>query len=134
MAMTLGQVLHRSFNAFVASPDHWARYQALAAAAAAPEAGPSVNHRSFEVKGRLGTGGYSTVYAAVKRDTGALYAMKCIDKRLIHSKGVSRLLLGERDILGIVDSPFVASLRYAFHSITEVCLISGEAKDASWRG
>jgi hypothetical protein len=125
MAMALGQLLHRSFNSFVASPDHWPRYQALSAAASSS---PAVNHRSFEVKGRLGTGGYSVVYAAVKRDTGHLYAMKCIDKRLIHSRGVSRLLLSERDVLGLVDSPFVASLRYAFHSASEVCLVSGELK------
>ena len=125
MALALGQVLHRAFHAFAARRcGDWVACAALSNAAAASAAAP-LSHRAFEVKGRLGSGAYSVVYAAVKRDTGRLYAMKCLDKRRMHAQGGAALLRHERDVLGLVRSPFVPALRYAFHSATEVCLGTG---------
>lgn len=127
MALALGQVLHRAFHAFSTQRQEgaWHTCAALFAVAAASAAAP-LSHRAFEIKGRLGTGAYSVVYAAVKRDSGRLYAMKCVDKRRIFEQGGAQMLLHEREVLGIVRAcPFVSSLRYAFHSSKEVCFVTG---------
>jgi len=59
---------------------------------------------------------YGSVFAARKRDTGKLYAVKCMDKRLIKVRRATRLVVMERQILSSVESPFVTGLKYAFHN------------------
>lgn len=56
------------------------------------------------------------MYAARKRDTGKLYAVKCMDKRLIKVRRATRLIVTERHVLASVDNPFITGLKYAFHN------------------
>lgn len=83
----------------------------------------TLSHDDFDWLGRLGRGGYGSVYAARKRDTGKLYALKCMDKRLIKVRRATRLVVTERHILASVDNPFITGLKYAFHNQQEVVLV-----------
>jgi hypothetical protein len=60
------------------------------------------------------------VHAVQRSSTGALYAMKCMDKRMIKLKHSTRMILFERDLLASVDCPFVTSLQFAFQTDEEV--------------
>lgn len=55
------------------------------------------------------------VYAAQKVDTGKLYAVKCMDKRLIKARHATRMIMNERDVLASVNHPFVTGLQSAYH-------------------
>jgi serine/threonine protein kinase len=60
------------------------------------------------------------VHAAQRKDTGKLYAVKCMDKRLIKARHATRMIVTERDVLASVDSPFVAGLQSAWQDEREV--------------
>lgn len=81
---------------------------------------PPARRDDFDFLRPLGRGGYGMVYAVQKRDTGKLYAMKCMDKRLVKSRHATRMIMAERDVLASVDHPFVSGLQYAFHDEKEV--------------
>lgn len=80
-------------------------------------------HDSFDWLRKLGRGGYGSVFAVRKVDTGRLYAIKCMDKRMIKMRRALRLVLTERAVLEAAESPFVTGLRFAFHNRQEVCLV-----------
>lgn len=71
----------------------------------------------------LGRGGFGTVYACRKIDSGKLYAMKAINKRLIKWKKAVAMTMLERHTLSLVQSRFVCSLSYAFQDKTHLFLI-----------
>ena len=60
------------------------------------------------------------VHAAQKADTGKLYAVKCMDKRMIKARHATRMIVNERDVLASVDHPFITGLQYAFQDESEV--------------
>jgi serine/threonine protein kinase len=68
----------------------------------------------------LGRGGYGMVYAAQKLDSGKLYAVKSMDKRMIKARHATRMIVNERDVLASVDHPFITGLQYAFEDEGEV--------------
>ena len=58
--------------------------------------------------------------------TGKLYAVKCMNKKLIKGKKALKLIKSERDILkslGDDPSPFVISLKYAFEDTNNFYLV-----------
>jgi hypothetical protein len=71
----------------------------------------------------LGRGGFGLVNGCKKCTSGKLYAMKVMDKRRIKLKKSETLCVNERNILAMVDSPFIVCLKYAFASKTELFLI-----------
>ena len=71
----------------------------------------------------LGRGGYGMVHAAQKIDTGKLYAVKCMDKRMIKARHATRMIVNERDVLASVDHPFITGLQYAFQDEAEVFFV-----------
>lgn len=97
---------------------------ASVAALLRPAPAVAVGAAQFSWLGRLGRGGYGSVFACEKRDTGRLYAVKCMDKRLIKARKAQKLVLTERDVLAAVDDgPFLTGLKYAFHTDEEVCFV-----------
>lgn len=74
----------------------------------------------FAWLGRLGRGGYGSVYACRKQDTGRLYAVKCMSKRKVKHRRATKLVLAERQILAGVDTPFVTGLQYAFQDVDNI--------------
>lgn len=81
----------------------------------------TISKESFDWLGRVGRGGYGCVYAVRKQDTGKLYAVKVMNKRLIKSRKAFKLILNERDVLASVDHPFLTGLKYSFQTDDEVC-------------
>lgn len=63
------------------------------------------------------------VFAAQMLDTGKLYAIKCMDKRMIKARHATRMIVNERDVLASVDHPFIAGLQYAFQDEQEVFFV-----------
>jgi len=58
------------------------------------------------------------VYQARKKDTGRIYAMKVIRKRLARKNNISNHVISERNILKNVSlgHPFIANLYWAFQT------------------
>jgi serum/glucocorticoid-regulated kinase 2 len=51
-----------------------------------------------------------------KKATGKLFAMKLIDKEFIIKNKKQRIVQNERDIMAIIDHPFIIKLDYSFES------------------
>ena len=71
----------------------------------------------------LGRGGFGLVNACKRCTTGKLYAMKTLSKKRIKMKKAEALCMNERNILAIVQSPYVVCLKYAFTTNNEVFLV-----------
>jgi len=72
-----------------------------------------VNIGDFEILRVLGRGAFGFVKACIKKDSGKLYAMKCIDKRSVMATKSVDAILAEREFLSVLDSRFTVCLRYA---------------------
>lgn len=96
-----------------------------------------VTHKDFTMLRMLGRGAFGAVYlpfianfcirtcpisitfafvqvnACVKKDTGKLYASKCIDKRRVMDTNSVDNIMSERNLLAIMNSNFVCCLKYA---------------------
>ncbi|XP_075252390.1 G protein-coupled receptor kinase 3-like [Convolutriloba macropyga] len=77
----------------------------------------------FSVHRIIGRGGFGEVYGARKADTGKMYAMKCLDKKRIKAKGGESLAITERNMLALVNSPFIVCMTYAFSTPDKLCFI-----------
>jgi len=82
-----------------------------------------VGPEDFATMRLLGRGGFGTVYACRKIDSGKLYAMKAINKKLIKGKKAVAMTMLERHTLSLVQSKFVCTLAYAFQDKTHLFLI-----------
>ena len=63
----------------------------------------------------LGKGSYSNVILAKKNDNQSIYAIKMLKKKKVLRKN-DKMIKAERDVLGIVDHPFIVKLAYAFQN------------------
>jgi serine/threonine protein kinase SCH9 len=73
----------------------------------------------------LGT--FGQVYQVRKKDTGRIYAMKVLSKKVIVQKKEVAHTLGERNILvrtATDDSPFIVALKYSFQTPTDLYLVT----------
>eukprot|EP01006_Ploeotia_vitrea_P047889 TRINITY_DN67174_c5_g3_i1.p1 TRINITY_DN67174_c5_g3~~TRINITY_DN67174_c5_g3_i1.p1 ORF type:complete len:650 (+),score=379.44 TRINITY_DN67174_c5_g3_i1:134-2083(+) len=71
----------------------------------------------------LGRGGFGSVHACRKTNSGTLYAMKCVNKKLVKVKAALTNIMEERDVLTMVSSPFVTNLKYALQDENTLYLI-----------
>ena len=71
----------------------------------------------------LGKGGYGQVWCSIKRDSGAVFAVKRMHRKTIVAKKAERHVLDERDTLRAISSPFVCALHYAYGTAQELCLV-----------
>jgi serine/threonine protein kinase len=76
--------------------------------------------QSFRV---LGRGGFGSVHACRKLNSGKLYAMKCINKKLVKVKSALTNVMEERDVLTMIKSPFVTNLKYALQDENQLYLV-----------
>lgn len=83
----------------------------------------SLTEDDFSLFRVLGRGGFGLVNGCKKCTSGKLFAMKVMDKRRIKMKKSETLCVNERNILAMVDSPFIVNLKYAFSTKTELFLI-----------
>jgi len=69
--------------------------------------------QDFDILRVLGRGAFGYVRACIKKDTGAIYAMKCIDKRRVMATDSVDTIMYERNFLAVMESNFVVCLKYA---------------------
>jgi len=77
----------------------------------------------FEVQGCIGRGGFGKVMLVAERRSGALFAMKCLNKRQILESGYMRQALVEKHILQGMRHPFVVRLHYVFQTHSQLFLV-----------
>lgn len=65
----------------------------------------------------------SRVFACRKKDTGRLYALKAMDKRLLKEKSAVHCAMRELICAINITSPFVCSAAYAFNAKNEVSIV-----------
>lgn len=62
----------------------------------------------------MGDGSLSTVFHAVLKKSGEVYALKVIDKIYIHRHKMTEAVIRERNVMDSLDDPFVVSLKFTF--------------------
>jgi len=71
----------------------------------------------------LGRGGFGAVHACRKKDSGTIYAMKCINKKLVKVKSALKNVMEERNVLTILNSKFLTNLKYALQDENNLYLV-----------
>ena len=82
-----------------------------------------VNVKDFTTFRLLGRGGFGAVHACRKKNCGTIYAMKCINKKLVKVKSALDNVLEERNVLTMLKSNFVTNLKYALQDEENLYLI-----------
>ncbi|RPA80836.1 Pkinase-domain-containing protein [Ascobolus immersus RN42] len=81
----------------------------------------------FERLRLIGKGTFGQVYQVRKKDTGRIYAMKILSKKVVVQKKEVAHTLGERNILvrtATTDSPFIVGLKFSFQTPTDLYLVT----------
>ena len=85
------------------------------------EAGPmpatqfsDVGLDDFELLKVLGKGSFGKVMLAQKKDDGKIYAIKILKKEVIIERNELEHLMTEKNVLSLVQHPFLVHLMYAF--------------------
>ena len=79
--------------------------------------------RDFTTFRVLGRGGFGAVHACRKKNSGTIYAMKAINKKLVKVKAALDNVLEERNVLTRTTSPFVTNLKYALQDDESLYLV-----------
>mmetsp|Transcript_15563 Transcript_15563/g.30555 ORF Transcript_15563/g.30555 Transcript_15563/m.30555 type:complete len:616 (-) Transcript_15563:407-2254(-) len=82
-----------------------------------------VTVKDFQTFRILGRGGFGAVHACRKRNSGTIYAQKCINKRLVKVKSALDNVMEERNVLTMMKSNFVTNLKYALQDEENLYLI-----------
>ena len=82
-----------------------------------------VQVRDFTTFRVLGRGGFGAVHACRKKNSGSIYAMKAIHKKLVKVKSALDNVLEERNVLTAMRSSFVTNLKYALQDEESLYLI-----------
>ncbi|KAL8295298.1 hypothetical protein RB597_008609 [Gaeumannomyces tritici] len=83
--------------------------------------------RDFDILKLIGKGTFGQVYQVRKKDTGRIYAMKVLSKKVIVQKKEVAHTVGERNILvrtATSNSPFIVSLKFSFQTPTDLYLVT----------
>ncbi|KAG7881515.1 hypothetical protein KL905_001001 [Ogataea polymorpha] len=81
----------------------------------------------FEILRLLGKGTFGQVFQVQKKDTGRIYAMKVLSKKVIVRKKEIAHTIGERDILvrtSSADSSFIVGLKFSFQTPVDLYLVT----------
>jgi serine/threonine protein kinase len=81
----------------------------------------------FQVLRLIGKGTFGQVYQVRKKDTGRIYAMKVLSKKVIVQKKEVAHTVGERNILvrtAMAESPFIVGLKFSFQTQNDLFLVT----------
>ena len=80
----------------------------------AREGKPSASLSDFEIVKMIGKGTFGKVFLVKQKDTGSLYAMKCIRKDIVLQNEQMENIQLEKDILYSINHPFLVNMEYVF--------------------
>jgi len=83
----------------------------------------AVQVKDFTTFRVLGRGGFGAVHACRKKNSGSIYAMKAINKKLVKVKSALDNVLEERNVLVMMKSEFVTNLKYALQDEETLYLV-----------
>nr|BAA95669.1 phototropin [Adiantum capillus-veneris] len=86
--------------------------------------GEKVKLKHFRPLRPLGYGDTGSVHLVELRGTGKLFAMKAMEKNVMVKRNKVHRVCAEREILGMMDHPFLPTLYASFETQTHVCLIT----------
>ncbi|MCO5563403.1 hypothetical protein L7F22_017044 [Adiantum nelumboides] len=86
--------------------------------------GEKVKLKHFRPLRPLGYGDTGSVHLVELRGTGKLFAMKAMEKNVMVKRNKVHRVCAEREILGMMDHPFLPTLYASFETRTHVCLIT----------
>ena len=81
----------------------------------------------FQILKLIGKGTFGQVFQVRKKDTGQIYAMKVLSKKVIVQKKEIAHTIGERNILvrtATTESPFIVGLKFSFQTPTDLYLVT----------
>ena len=73
-----------------------------------------ITKSSFEFIGIIGRGGFGKVWRVLNKKTKQIYAMKKMSKCKIIDKRSERSIKAERDLLSIMNHPFIINMHFSF--------------------
>lgn len=77
----------------------------------------------FSILKVVGKGSYGKVLQVKKRDDKQVYAMKVLKKRYMRKKNQVEHIKTERQILELMEFPFIINLKYAFQNEQKLYLV-----------
>jgi len=80
---------------------------------------------SFVFHRALGKGSFGEVFLVHRKndEQKKLYAMKVLSKDKVMTKNLKRYALTERNVMSVINHPFMVKLNYAFQSPTKLFLV-----------
>nr|AML79550.1 putative LOV domain-containing protein [Annona muricata] len=88
------------------------------------EKGEKIGLKHFKPLRPLGCGDTGSVHLVELQGTGELYAMKAMDKSVMLNRNKVHRACMEREIISLLDHPFLPTLYTSFQTSTHVCLIT----------
>ncbi|VVB16405.1 unnamed protein product [Arabis nemorensis] len=86
--------------------------------------GERVGLHHFKPIKPLGSGDTGSVHLVELKGTGELYAMKAMEKTMMLNRNKAHRACIEREIISLLDHPFLPTLYASFQTSTHVCLIT----------
>ena len=71
----------------------------------------------------LGQGSFGEVYLVQEKNTKNYFAMKVLDKKRIAKQNIFKYAMTERNVLSIINFPFIVKLNYAFQTKEKLFLL-----------
>ncbi|XP_019199255.1 PREDICTED: phototropin-1 isoform X1 [Ipomoea nil] len=88
------------------------------------ESGEPIGLKHFKPVKPLGSGDTGSVHLVELCETGQFFAMKAMDKSMMLNRNKVHRACAEREILDMLDHPFLPALYASFQTKTHICLIS----------
>ncbi|XP_052139367.1 phototropin-1B isoform X2 [Oryza glaberrima] len=88
------------------------------------ESGESIGLKHFRPVKPLGSGDTGSVHLVELLNTGEYFAMKAMDKSIMLNRNKVHRATAERQILDLLDHPFLPTLYASFQTKTHICLIT----------
>ncbi|KAJ0987710.1 hypothetical protein J5N97_006066 [Dioscorea zingiberensis] len=88
------------------------------------ESGEQIGLKHFRPIKPLGTGDTGSVHMVELMETGEHFAMKAMDKNVMLNRNKVHRACAEREILDLLDHPFLPTLYASFQTKTHICLIT----------
>nr|AML79242.1 putative LOV domain-containing protein [Joinvillea ascendens] len=88
------------------------------------ESGENIGLKHFRPVKPLGTGDTGSVHLVELLETGEYFAMKAMDKNVMLNRNKVHRATAERQILDMLDHPFLPTLYASFQTKTHICLIT----------